>query len=619
MRSEIQKNPDIPERWETLAARLANLTKQNTMDGEINLVHDAIVEELIKIKDTAKRISKNSKPNNARKHSRKTKGKPPNRAEKRKYAFAKCQELMNKCPKKLADIVVANDLSLLQIRHAPGTAETRELYRNLWGMQGSKQIPQRPAAAPTLSIADIFQPITTEEVEGKIKHIANSSAAGVDGITKLDLKGKGTSAILAKLFNVLLLNKAFPSSWKQNRTTLIPKVGKDPTNVKNWRPITISSMLSRIFSSLLDRRLRNVIRQSDRQKGFTSENGCFANTRLLSAAIAEAKNSDGVFAILDISKAFDTVLHEAIRSGLERKGIPAVVANYIVSTYIGCKTIIKTRDGEIPIELKRGVKQGDPLSPLLFNLIVEPIIEMVQSKSQEINIEGHNLAVMAFADDMILLAHDRETAVDQLNTVVSELKNRGMALSIEKSSVFQYVPRGKTWFVRNPEITIEEIPVPYGEPGQTFKYLGASVTPWKGLIEGFELDTLQEIIKRVRALPIKPMQKILLLRTYLLPRFTYRLVMRPPSRETLRNIDLEIRSGVKKILHIHETTSTAFLYTLTREGGLGLLEIYPMVFLAALRNAIKAAQSTDDMVRQTITNERSQKLYGSYAAALHLP
>ena len=193
------KNSDVPERWETLAARLANLTKQFTTNSEINL-HDAIVEELIKTKDTAKRISKNSKPNNARKHPRKTKRKPPNRAEKRKYAFAKCQELMNKCPKKLADIVAANDLSLLQIRHAPGTAETKELYRNLWGMQGPKQIPQRSAAAPTLSTADIFQPITTKEVASKIKRIANSSAAGVDGITKLDLKGKGTSAILGLSF-----------------------------------------------------------------------------------------------------------------------------------------------------------------------------------------------------------------------------------------------------------------------------------------------------------------------------------------------------------------------------------------------------------------------------------
>lgn len=148
--------------------------------------------------------------------------------------------------------------------------------------------------------------------------------------------------------------------------------------------------------------------------------------------------------------------------------------------------------------------------------------------------------------------------------------------------------------------------------------MGASVTPWKGLVEGFELDTFQEIIDRVKILPIKPLQKISLLRTYLLPTFTYGLIMRPPSKEILKNIDSVIRSGVKKILHLHETTSSSFIYTPTKEGGLGLLETQPMVFLASLRNAVKAAQSEDKIVQNVITSDRCQKQLNAYAAALGL-
>ncbi|KMQ93076.1 r2 protein [Lasius niger] len=162
--------------------------------------------------------------------------------------------------------------------------------------------------------------------------------------------------VLAKLFNLLLLKEVYPKAWKQNRTTLIPKAGKDPSDVKNWRSITISSMTGRIFSSLLDHRIRGVVQQTQRQKGFTSENGCFANTRLLSAVIIEAKASRGVFTVLDISKAFDTVPHQAIMVGLERKGIPPTVVNYIINMYHGCKTVIRTKDGKVPIELKREVK-----------------------------------------------------------------------------------------------------------------------------------------------------------------------------------------------------------------------------------------------------------------------
>ncbi|CAL1672367.1 unnamed protein product [Lasius platythorax] len=163
------------------------------------------------------------------------------------------------------------------------------------------------------------------------------------------------------------------------------------------------------------------------------------------------------------------------------------------------------------------------------------------------------------------------------------------------------------------------IPISYRQPDEAFKYLGASATPWRGLIEGVELNTIQDLIDRVKTLPIKPMQKLTLLRTYLLPRFTYGLVTCPPPKETLRNIDSTIRSGVKRILHLHESTNSAFMYTPRKQGGLGLLETYPMVYLAALRNETKAANSDDIIVRSTILNERSSKTYGTYAAALRLP
>lgn len=598
--SEVRLLCDIPDKWAVLFNRLVEISySETTSHNEINLICDSIAGELTKTqKPASDGISNGSKS--------------------RKGGYANCQELMNNCPKKLADAVAANDFSLLQMRQAPDTNDTRELYVNIWGTPGPKQeaTDQEVIAIET---KDIFRPITPAEVEQKVKRIANSSAAGPDGVRKSHLRGKGVSIILAKLFNLLLLTEVYPAAWKQNRTTLIPKAGKDPCDVKNWRPITISSMLGRIFSALIDHRIREVIQHNERQKGFTQENGCFNNTRLLSAAIKEAKASGGIFTVLDISKAFDTIPHQAIRLGLERKGISLVVVNYILNMYSGCKTTIKTRDGEVPIELKRGVKQGDPLSPLLFNLVIEPIIELIQNNSSEITVEEENLAAMAFADDMILLARDRKTAIDQINSVYTELRKRGMKLSVEKCFAFQYVSKAKTWYIKDPEMVVNGIPILYGEPDKAFRYLGAAATPWKGLVEGIELDVIKEIIDRVKVLPIKPMQKVSLLRTYLLPRYTYVLVMCPPSKETLKSIDSAIRGGVKHILHLHESTNNAFLYTPRKEGGLGLLEVLPMVYLAALRNAAKASQSDDILVRKTINNEASHNQYKAFAAALRLP
>lgn len=140
---------------------------------------------------------------------------------------------MNQCPKKLADAVAANNLSLLQIRQAPGLIKTRELYSNLWGTPGPKQ-SQPDQTMATLHEKDIFLPITPVEVERKLRRIPGSLAAGINGINKATLREKGMSIILAKYFNLLLFNQAYPAAWKQNRTILIPKAGKDTSDIRNW-------------------------------------------------------------------------------------------------------------------------------------------------------------------------------------------------------------------------------------------------------------------------------------------------------------------------------------------------------------------------------------------------
>lgn len=203
----------------------------------------------------------------------------------------------------------------------------------------------------------------------------------------------------------------------------------------------------------------------------------------MSAGITRAKEGGGIFAILDVSKAFDTVSHEAIRCALLQKGLPQAIVGYIAETYKRCRTTIKTEDGEIDIELNRGVKQGDPLSPLLFNLVVEPIIDAVQNQTMGIEVEGQNLAAMVFADDIILLAHDRQTAVNQFTLVCNELKKRGMVLSIDKSSTFQYIPRGRTWYVKDPELIIKDTPIPYSEPDR-LQIFGCFCHPLEGPFRG---------------------------------------------------------------------------------------------------------------------------------------
>jgi hypothetical protein len=218
---------------------------------------------------------------------------------------------------------------------------------------------------------------------------------------------------LTLLFNIIYFTCHYPQSWKEHRTTLIPKPNKDLNKAKNWWPITISSILSRIFSSTLDRRIKRGIVQNIRQKGLISEDGCKINVELFNTALEQSKKDrGGVFTTVDISKAFDTVPHSAIAPSLARKGISAPLIELISKMYKGVKTEIKARCGNgVEIGILRGGKQGDPLSPTLLNLCLEPLLEAVEEYTEGININNNNkIPILAFADDIVLIGKDKKEA-----------------------------------------------------------------------------------------------------------------------------------------------------------------------------------------------------------------
>lgn len=88
-----------------------------------------------------------------------------------------------------------------------------------------------------------------------------------------------------------------------------------------------------------------------------------------------AKAEKGMTAVqVDISKTFDTVSHEYIGLALKRKELPQPVVRLVEDSYDNIFTTIRNKiSDEIEINIQRGIKQGDPLSLLIFNVIMEPL------------------------------------------------------------------------------------------------------------------------------------------------------------------------------------------------------------------------------------------------------
>lgn len=91
---------------------------------------------------------------------------------------------------------------------------------------------------------------------------------------------------------------------------------------------------------------------------------------------------------------FDTVPHNVMGSCLKEKGIPDTAARYIGRMYDGCKTEIACRGGEtVRMNLQRGVKQDDPLSPILFNIITDPIIGKIDELTEGIQMGDEKVSI----------------------------------------------------------------------------------------------------------------------------------------------------------------------------------------------------------------------------------
>src|SRR5699024_10155506 len=147
------------------------------------------------------------------------------------------------------------------------------------------------------------------------------------------------------------------------------------SDIGNWRPITIYSVIRRIIERVLDSHLRKQLDLNTNQRGFVSGlPGAHVNSRLVNACLQDSKANkrDCTVVFLDISKAFDRVGHQHIECCLKSQGVSRNLTRLIMSLLTTNSIRIDTgKDSSNPINIKRSVPQGGPLSPMLFNLAID--------------------------------------------------------------------------------------------------------------------------------------------------------------------------------------------------------------------------------------------------------
>ncbi|HXF29745.1 MAG TPA: reverse transcriptase family protein [Chlamydiales bacterium] len=253
----------------------------------------------------------------------------------------------------------------------------------------------------------LSKPITNDEVATVIQSVKSQSAPGPDGVpykwyqTNMDV----LAGPLVKLFNQVLENGEAPPTWRKTFIKLIPKGGKNLEMVSNWRLIALINCNAKLFSRVLTNRLSSFVHTiiSLVQEGFI-HNKWIAHAAFdimtTQEVLSKQKNSTAML-FMDQQKAYDRVDHRYLEAVLKKFACPENLQKAVTALYHKNTTQILSAEGPLrQISVKTGVRQGDPLSPYLFNLSIEPLVHHLQEKLQGLTLTRSTFKMQLFADNV---------------------------------------------------------------------------------------------------------------------------------------------------------------------------------------------------------------------------
>jgi hypothetical protein len=216
----------------------------------------------------------------------------------------------------------------------------------------------------------------------------DDTGPGVDGVsvgslTQLHFE---TREWMLDFFNHIWQTGNLPESWSQIRVVLHYKgKGSDPYCADNYRGLGIGAALEKILSLMMMKRLEIFLQATDAlhlsQGGFLSQRGPPEQVFTLSESVRAELKAGGASAspvhlcFIDIERAYDSVQHVKLWARCAEMGIGGRFLATLQAMYAGKKAVLDV-NGELleAQDIQCGVLQGNPLSPLLFNIYIDPVL-----------------------------------------------------------------------------------------------------------------------------------------------------------------------------------------------------------------------------------------------------
>ena len=281
--------------------------------------------------------------------------------------------------------------------------------------------------------------VSVSEVLDLLRGQPNDKATGMDGLSGESLKFADPllAVLLSICFTCMFKHCYLPSSMLDS--VIVPLVKNRNGNLSdknNYRPIALSSTISKVFENVILYRLEEYLWTTDNQFGFKAGH----STDLCVYALTEfieyfKRRSTSVYvAFLDASKAFDKINHWVLFKKLINRGIPIYLVKLLCYWYQHQSMYVKWGSTmSSKFQVTNGVRQGGVLSPLLFDVYVNELSELLNKSGIGGNLSGTLINHMLYADDICIVSLSSSGLQHLLNICSDYCERHDLTFNAKKS------------------------------------------------------------------------------------------------------------------------------------------------------------------------------------------
>jgi hypothetical protein len=304
----------------------------------------------------------------------------------------------------------------------------------------------------------VNDPVTIDEVLKVCKSLKNNKACGNDLIVNEFIKNcpREFYVLMTKFFNMILNSGHVPNEWCIGLILPLYKKKGSVDDPNNYRGITLLSCMSKVFTSILNERLRQFLEKNNKlgqeqagyRAGYSTVDHIYAINTLIEMYLSKGKRLYCVF--VDYQKAFDLIDRSKLWQKILAIGVNGKVFKIIQNMYNNARSSIKHESvkSQESFKCNIGVRQGENLSPLLFSLYLNDFEDSLSKCYKGLKFINNEMETMLklylllYADDTVILAEDAKDLQYALNGLYNYCREWNLTVNLSKTKVVVF-SRGK--------------------------------------------------------------------------------------------------------------------------------------------------------------------------------